>query len=65
MREIRRQLLQAQRDLQSRYEAPQDLIDRLRSEGKSMSEIEGALFEMNRLKGVYEAVETALRILES
>ena len=65
MREIRRQLLQAQRDLQSRYEAAQDLIDRLRSEGKSMSEIEGALFEMNRLKGVYESVETALRILES
>lgn len=30
-----------------------------------MKEIEKALFEMNRLKGVCDSVETALRILES
>lgn len=65
MREIRKQLLQAQRDLQSRYETPHELIERLRVEGKSMKEIEKAFFEMNRLKGVCDSVETALRILES
>ena len=65
MREIRKQLLQAQRDLQSRYETPHELIERLRVEGKSMKEIEKALFEMNRLKGVCDSVDTSLRILES
>ena len=62
MQGIRKYLLQAQHDLKERYESPSDLIDRLRSEGKSMGEIEYAVLELNRIKGAHDSVETALRI---
>ena len=61
---IRKYLLQAQHDLKEKYESPSDLIDRLRSEGKSMGEIERAVLKMNGIQGAYDSVETALRMLE-
>ena len=64
MQGIRKHLLQAQHDLKERYESPSNLIDRLRSEGKSMGEIEQALLNLNRIQGAYDSVETALRMLE-
>ncbi|MTP77673.1 hypothetical protein GMB70_03230 [Turicibacter sanguinis] len=64
MQGIRKHLLQAQHDLKERYESPSNLIDRLRSEGKSMGEIERAVLKMNRIQGAYDSVETALRMLE-
>ena len=64
MQGIRKYLLQAQHDLKEKYESPSDLIDRLRSEGKSMGEIERAVLKMNRIQGAYDSVETALRMLE-
>lgn len=65
MNGIRNHLLEVQRDLENKYESPTELIDRLRSEGKSMGEIEREVLKMNRLQGVYDSVVTALRILES
>lgn len=65
MNGIRNHLLEVQRDLENKYEAPSELVDRLRSEGKSMGEIEREVLKMNRLQGVYDSVVTALRILES
>ena len=64
MQGIRKYLLQAQHDLKEKYESPSDLIDRLRSEGQSMGEIERAVLKMNRIQGAYDSVETALRMLE-
>ncbi len=63
MREIRDHLLQAQRGLGRIIESPTELIERLKSEGKSMGEIEYAVLELNRIKGAHDSVETALRIL--
>lgn len=65
MREIREHLLRAQRELERRFESPSELIERLKREGKSMGEIEYAVLELNRIKGAYDSVETALRILGS
>ena len=65
MNGIRKHLLEVQHDLENKYESPTELIDRLRSEGKSMGEIEREVLKMNRLQGVYDSVVTALRILES
>ncbi len=36
MNEIRKQLLQAQHELERKYESPSEMIERLKSEGKSM-----------------------------
>lgn len=65
MNEIRKQLLQVKSELERRYESPNELIERLKNEGKSMSEIEQTVLMMNRIGGVYDSVVTALRILES
>ena len=65
MNEIRKQLLQAQHELERKYESPSKMIERLKSEGKSMGQIEQELLKMNRIQGVYDSVVTALRILES
>ena len=64
MQGIRKHLLQAQQDLRGKCEPASELIDRLRSEGKSMGEIEQALLNLNRIQGAYDSVETALRMLE-
>ncbi|MDB8437393.1 hypothetical protein GMA43_13005 [Turicibacter sanguinis] len=64
MQGIRKHLLQAQHDLRGKCEPAGELIDRLRSEGKSMGEIEQALLNLNRIQGAYDSVETALRMLE-
>lgn len=65
MNGIRKQLLQAQHELERKYESPNEMIERLMSEGKSMGQIEQELLKMNRIQGVYDSVVTALRILES
>ena len=65
MKEIREQLLKAQHNLEKKYESPNELIARLKEQGKSMGEIENAILELNRIGGVYDSVVTALRILES
>lgn len=62
---IREKLLQAQYELESKYESPNEMIERLMSEGKSMGQIEQELLKMNRIQGVYDSVVTALKILES
>ena len=64
MQGIRKHLLQAQHDLRGKCEPASEPIDRLRSEGKSMGEIEQALLNLNRIQGAYDSVETALRMLE-
>lgn len=46
-------------------ECPMEMVKRLRREGCTMGEIEYALIELNKIKGVYDSIETALRILES
>ena len=65
MNGIRKQLLQAQHELERKYESPNEMIERLMSEGKSMGQIGQELLKMNRIQGVYDSVVTALRILES
>lgn len=65
MKEIREQLLKAKHNLEKKYESPNELIARLKEQGKSMGEIENAILELNRIGGVYDSVVTALRILES
>ena len=64
MKEIKEQLLKAKHNLEKKYEPPNELITRLKEEGKSMGEIENAILELNRIGGVYDSVVTALRILE-
>ena len=64
MNHIRKQLLQAKRDLESQYEAPEQLIERLRDNGCSTEEIERGLLKVNRIQGVYDSVVTALKFLE-
>ena len=64
MQGIRKHLLQAQHDLRGKCEPASELIDRLRSEGKSMGDIEQALLNLNGIQGAYDSVETALRMLE-
>ncbi len=61
----RKQLLQVKSELERKYESPAKMIERLKSEGKSMGQIEQELLKMNRLQGAYNSVVTALRILES
>ena len=64
MQGIRKHLLQSQQIGRASCEPAGELIDRLRSEGKSMGEIEQALLNLNRIQGAYDSVETALRMLE-
>ena len=64
VQDIKEHLLQAQHDLEGKCESTSELIDRLRAEGKSMSEIEQAVLELTRIQSVYDSVEMALRILE-
>lgn len=64
MKEIKEQLLKAKHNLEKKYEPPNELITRLKEEGKSMGEIENTILELNRIGGVYDSVVTALRILE-
>ncbi len=65
MNKIKKQLLQAQQGLERKYESPSEVIERLKSEGKSMGEIEQVIMEMNRIQGACDSVATALRLLES
>ena len=46
-------------------ECPAEMIKRLRRQGCSMGEVEYALMKLNKIRGAYDSVETALRILES
>ena len=64
MKEIKGQLLKAKHNLEKKYESPNELIARLKEQGKSMGEIENARLELNRIGGVYDSVVTAVRILE-
>ena len=64
MKEIREQLLKAKHNLEKKYESPNELIARLKEQGKSMGEIENAILELNHIRGVHDSVITALRILE-
>lgn len=64
MKEIKGQLLKAKHNLEKKYESPNELIERLKEQGKSMGEIENAILELNRIQGVHDSVITALRILE-
>lgn len=65
MNEIRKQLLQAQRELECKYECPSEIVERMKREGKSTEDIEDEIMRMNRIQGVYDSVVTALKILES
>ncbi len=62
--EVEQCLLKVQKDLEEIIESPSELIDRLKQEGKSMSEIEQAVLELTRIQSVYDSVEMALRMLE-
>ena len=64
MKEIKGQLLKAKHNLEKKYESPNELIERLKEQGKSMGEIENAILELNRIRGVHDSVITALKILE-
>ncbi|MTN46536.1 hypothetical protein GMB51_15335 [Turicibacter sanguinis] len=64
MLNIRNELLKIHHDLQQKIECPSELIERLRSEGKSLEQTELALLELNRIQGVFDSIETALKILE-
>ena len=63
MLEVEQCLLKIQKDLEEIIESPSELIDRLKQEGKSMSEIEQAVLELTRIQSVYDSVEMALRML--
>lgn len=64
MLNIRNELLKIHHDLRQKIECPSELIERLRSEGKSLEQTELALLELNRIQGVFDSIETALKILE-
>ena len=64
MLNIRNELLKIHHDLQQKIECPSELIERLRSEGESLEQTELALLELNRIQGVFDSIETALKILE-
>ena len=61
---VRKQLLQAQHDLEIRCEPLEALLDRMLREGKSMSEIEQVVLELTRIQGAYDSVHMALKMLE-
>ncbi len=63
MLEVERCLLKVQKYLEEIIESPSELIDRLKQEGKSMSEIEQAVLDLTRIQSVYDSVEAALRML--
>lgn len=64
MENIKKQLLLIQQELEHGYEPLNELIYRLKHEGKSMGEIEQAILKMNRIQGAYDSAETALRMLQ-
>ncbi len=49
MDEIKKNLLKAERELSEKCESYRQLIERLKNEGKSMSEIEKAVMEFMRI----------------
>lgn len=50
--------------LEMKRECPMEMVKRLRGEGCRMGEVEYALRELNKIRGVYDSLETALKILE-
>ena len=65
MEEIRDRLQRLQWELEQKYQSPETVINQLKSEGKSMGQIEQEILNMNRILGVYDSIVTALRILDS
>lgn len=65
MEEIRDRLQRLQWELEQKYQSPETVINELKSEGKSMGQIEQEILNMNRILGVYDSIVTALRILDS
>lgn len=65
MEEIRDRLQRLQWELEQKYQSPETVINKLKSEGKSMGQIEQEILNMNRILGAYDSIVTALRILDS
>lgn len=65
MESVKKQLRLIQQELEHQYEPLNELIDRLKQEGKSMNEIEQEVVKMGLIQMVYDSVETTIRILES
>ena len=65
MQGIKERLQQLRWELEQKYRPPEMVINQLKSEGKSMGQIEQEILNMNRILGVYDSIVTALRILGS
>ncbi len=60
MDEIKRNLLKAERELSEKCELYKDLIERLKSEGRSMSEIEKVVKEFMIINNLYTSIKKAV-----
>ena len=61
MDEIKKNLLKAERELSEKCESYRQLIERLKNEGKSMSEIEKAVMEFMRINDLHTSIEKAVK----
>lgn len=61
MYEIRKNLLMAERELSEKCKSYKGLIEQLKNEGKSMSEIEKEIMEFITVNNLYTAIEKAVR----
>lgn len=61
MGEIKTNLLKAAMELSEKCESYKELIERLKNEGKSISEIEKAVMEFTRINNLYTSIEKAVR----
>lgn len=61
MEEIKKNLLKAERELAEKCELYKELIERLKNEGKSMSEIERAVMEFLRINNLHSSIEKVVK----
>ena len=65
MENVKKQLRLIQQGLERQYEPLNELINRLKHEGKNIGEIEQEVMRMGLIQMAYNALETTIRILES
>lgn len=61
MEEFKKNLLKAERELAEKCELYKELIERLKNEGKSMSEIERAVMEFLRINNLHSSIEKVVK----
>ncbi len=61
MEEIKKNLLKAERELAEKCKSYKELIEHLKNEGKSMSEIEKAAMEFVRINKLHSSIEKVVK----